>query len=38
LGADIDHVVGRSLGIGVIAPVTIPGSDHRGVMTTIALR
>jgi vancomycin resistance protein VanJ len=37
LGADIDHIAGRRLGIGAVSAFAIPGSDHRGVMATISL-
>jgi endonuclease/exonuclease/phosphatase (EEP) superfamily protein YafD len=37
LGIPIDHIMGRNLGLAPLQAFTIPGSDHRGLMTTITL-
>jgi endonuclease/exonuclease/phosphatase (EEP) superfamily protein YafD len=37
LGIAIDHIVGRAVGLAPVQAFTVPGSDHRGLMTTVSL-
>lgn len=36
-GIAIDHLLGRGLGLSDVAPVAIPGGDHRGLRGTVWL-
>lgn len=36
-GVDIDHVAGRGLAFTPLDTIAIPGSDHRGLITTCAI-
>lgn len=38
LGIDIDHIAGRGVGFSSLKVWTIPGSDHRGLITQVSLR
>ena len=38
LGIDIDHIAGRGVGFSPLQVWTIPGSDHRGLITQVSLR
>ena len=37
-GIDIDHIAGRGVGFSPLQVWTIPGSDHRGLITQVSLR
>ena len=37
IGIPIDHIMGRNVGLAPLRAFTIPGSDHRGLMTTVTL-
>ncbi len=37
VGISIDHIVGRAVGLTPLTAFTIPGSDHRGIYTTVSL-
>jgi endonuclease/exonuclease/phosphatase (EEP) superfamily protein YafD len=37
VGIPIDHILGRQVGLAPLQAFTIPGSDHRGLMTTVTL-
>ena len=38
LGIDIDHIAGRGVGLSLLQVLTLPGSDHRGLITQVSLR
>ena len=38
LGIDIDHIAGRGVGLSPLQVFTLPGSDHRGLITQVSLR
>ncbi len=37
LGITIDHILARGLALGTPLPIWLPGSDHRGLITRVAL-
>lgn len=37
LGSDIDHIAGRALALAPLKAITLPGSDHRGLRSSVSL-
>ena len=37
LGTDLDHILARGLGLSALTPLSLPGSDHRGLRGVVRL-